>query len=182
MTIAEVLDKFLQQKAALTTAILQADDKLTENERRICEERERTVLLEQEIKAQEERQHQLEEKMEIEQQNNEERLRQVIQKMEDEMFLQQQETKLAMESKLRDQTVLVEKGFQEKANSMAQEIEELKRKNVEVEKRTSRSYAQMIADQERRNAQNMEVLRQQDQQQMHAINSRPRPRSGCCIQ
>ncbi|KAI7792073.1 guanylate-binding protein 1 [Triplophysa rosa] len=180
--IAEVLDKFLQQKAALTTAILQADDKLTENERRICEERERAVLLEQEIKAQEERQRQLEEKMEIEQQNNEERLRQVIQKMEDEMFLQQQETKLAMESKLREQTVLMEKGFQEKANSMAQEIEELKRKNAQVEERTSRSFAQMIADQERRNAQNMEVLRQRHQQQMHAINRRPRPRSGCCIQ
>ncbi len=31
-----MLEKFLQQKVAVTTAILQADDKLTENERRIC--------------------------------------------------------------------------------------------------------------------------------------------------
>ncbi|XP_056603484.1 guanylate-binding protein 6-like [Triplophysa dalaica] len=37
--IAEVLEKFLQHTATLTTAILQADDKLTENERRICGKR-----------------------------------------------------------------------------------------------------------------------------------------------
>uniref|UniRef100_A0A8C2J1S8 GB1/RHD3-type G domain-containing protein n=1 Tax=Cyprinus carpio TaxID=7962 RepID=A0A8C2J1S8_CYPCA len=175
--------KFLQQKAAVTTAILQADDKLTENERRICEERERAVLLEQEIKAQEERQRQLKEKMVIEEQNNEERVRQVIQKMEEEMSFQQQETQRAMDSKLREQAALMEKGFQEKANKMSSEIEQLRRNNKEVEDRKSREFAQMIADQERRNAQNLEVLRQQHRQQMEAINSRPRPSSrGCSIQ
>uniref|UniRef100_A0A8C1Y9V1 GB1/RHD3-type G domain-containing protein n=1 Tax=Cyprinus carpio TaxID=7962 RepID=A0A8C1Y9V1_CYPCA len=178
--IAEVLEKFLQQKVAVTTAILQADDKLTENERKICEERERAVLLEQEIKAQEERQRQLEEKMEIEEQNNEERVRQVIQKMEEEMSFQQQETQRAMDSKLREQAALMEKGFQEKANKMSSEIEQLRRNNKEVEDRKSREFAQMIADQERRNAENMEVLRQQHRQQMEEINSRPRPSSGGC--
>ncbi|XDV25998.1 hypothetical protein PO909_029814, partial [Leuciscus waleckii] len=182
--IAEVLEKFLQEKVAVTTAILQADDKLTENERRICEERERAVLLEQEIIAQEERQRQLEEKMETEQQNNEERVRQVIERMEEEMSRQQQETKRAMESKLREQSALMEKGFQEKADRMTWEIKELKRKNAEVEESTSAKYAQMISDQQRRNEQNMEVLRQQHRQQMQAINSRPRPasRSTCSIQ
>ncbi|XP_026099338.1 guanylate-binding protein 1-like [Carassius auratus] len=178
--IAEVLEKFLQQKVAVTTAILQADDKLTENERSICEERERAVLLEQEIKAQEEKQRQLEEKMEIEEQNNEERVRQVIQKMEEEMSFQQQETQRAMDSKLREQAALMEKGFQEKANKMASEIEQLRRNNKEVEDRKSRVFAQMIADQERRNAQNLEVLRQQHRRQMQAINNRPRPSSGGC--
>ncbi|XP_077065789.1 guanylate-binding protein 4-like [Siphateles boraxobius] len=183
--IAEVLEKFLQEKVAVTTAILQADDKLTENERRICEERERAVLLEQEIIAQEERQRQLEEKMETEQQNNEERVRQVIERMEKEMSRQQQETKRAMESKLREQSALMEKGFQEKADRMAWEIKELTRKNAVVEESTSRKYAQMISDQQRRNEQNMEVLRQQHRQQMQAINSRPRPASrssSCSIQ
>uniref|UniRef100_A0A672KRN2 Guanylate-binding protein 3-like n=1 Tax=Sinocyclocheilus grahami TaxID=75366 RepID=A0A672KRN2_SINGR len=146
--VAEVLEKFLQQKVAVTTAILQADDKLTENERRICEERERAVLLEQEMKAQEQRQHQLEEKMVIEEQNNEERVRQVIQKMEEEMFVQQQETKHAMDSKLREQAALMEKGFQENANKMASEIEQLRRRNKEVEDSKSRELAKMIADQD----------------------------------
>ncbi|KAL0961714.1 hypothetical protein UPYG_G00330740 [Umbra pygmaea] len=113
--IAEVLEKFLQDKVSVATAILQADDKLTENERRIFEERERAVLLEQEIKAQEERQRQLEEKMATEQQNNEDRVRQVIERMEEEISRQQQETQRAMESKLREQSALMEKGFQEKS-------------------------------------------------------------------
>ncbi|KAK9976683.1 hypothetical protein ABG768_021888, partial [Culter alburnus] len=138
-------------------------------------ERERAVLLEQEIIAQEERQRQLEEKMETEQQNNEERVRQVIEMMEEEMSRQQQETKRAMESKMREQAALMEKGFQEKADRMAWEIDELKRNNADVEESMSRKYGQMIADQQRRNEQNMEVLRQQHTQQMQAINSRPAP-------
>nr|XP_055045677.1 guanylate-binding protein 1-like isoform X1 [Misgurnus anguillicaudatus] len=180
---AEVLEKFLHEKAAITTSILQADNKLTENERRICEERERAVLLEQEIKAQEEKQRHLEEKMEIERQNNEERMRQVIQMMEDEMFLQKQETERAMESKLREKAALMEKGFQEKADKMAREIDELRRKNAEAVAGTSRSYSQMIENQQRRHDQNMEALRQQHRQQMEQINRRPRcstPR--CSIQ
>lgn len=118
--------------------------------------------------------------MEIEEQNNEERVRQVIQKMEEEMSFQQQETQRAMDSKLREQAALMEKGFQEKANKMASEIEELRRNNKEVEDRKSREFAQMIADQERRNAQNLEVMRQQHRRQMQAINNRPRPSSGGC--
>lgn len=123
--------------------------------------------------------------MAIEEQNNEERVRQVIQKMEEEMFVQQQETKRAMDSKLREQAALMEKGFQERANKMASEVEQLRRNNKEVEERKSREFAKMIADQEQRNAQNMEVLRQQHRQQMDAINSRPRPRPAsrsCSIQ
>lgn len=122
--------------------------------------------------------------METEQQNNEERVRQVIERMEEEMSRQQQETKRAMESKLREQSDLMEKGFEAKADRMTWEINELKRKNAEVEESASRKYAQMISDQQRRNEQNMEVLRQQHAQQMQAINNRPRPasRSSCSIQ
>ncbi len=112
--------------------------------------------------------------------NNEERVRQVIQKMEEEMFVQQQETKRAMDRKLREQAALMEKGFQERANKMVCEREELRRKNKEVDERKSREIAKMIADQEQRNAQNMEVLSQQHRQQMDAINSRPRPASRSC--
>ncbi|KAK7122120.1 hypothetical protein R3I93_023056 [Phoxinus phoxinus] len=182
--IAEVLEKFLQEKVAVTTAIQQADDKLTENERRICEERERAVLLEQEMIAQEERQRQLEEKMKTEQQNNEERARQIMLRKQEEMSRQQQETKRAMESKQREQAALLEKSFQEKADRMARESAELQRKNAEQEEIAARTYAQMIADQQQRNEQNMEVLRQQHIQQMQAIHYRPRPRSesSCSIQ
>ncbi|XP_043094396.1 guanylate-binding protein 6 isoform X2 [Puntigrus tetrazona] len=43
--VAEVLEKFLQQKIVITTAILQADDQLTENDRRICVCQSRGMML-----------------------------------------------------------------------------------------------------------------------------------------
>ncbi len=42
---------------------------------------------------------------------------------------------------------------------MACEVEQLRRNNKEEEERKSRVFAQMIADQEQRNAQNMEVMK-----------------------
>ncbi len=85
-----------------------------------------------------------------------------------------------MDRKLREQAALMKKGFQERANKMVCEREQLRRKNKEVEERKSREFAKMIADQEQINAQNMEVLCQQQRQQMDAINSRPRPASRSC--
>ncbi|KAI2645841.1 Guanylate-binding protein 1 [Labeo rohita] len=178
--ITEVLEKFLQQKVPVTTSILKADNKLTENDRRICEEREKAVLLEQKNKAQDERQRQLEMKMVTEQKNNEERVRQITQKMNTEMLLQRQEMNRAMDSKLWEKTAMMERGFQEKANQMNWEIQELRRKNNEAEERKSRESAQLIANIERRNAQNMEALRQQHREQIAAINSRPRHQSSSC--
>ncbi|RXN38378.1 zinc finger BED domain-containing 1-like protein [Labeo rohita] len=135
------------------------------------EERERADLLQQKNKAQDERQRQLEMKMVTEQQNNEERVRQITQKMNTEMLLQKQEMNRAMDSKLREKTVMMERGFQEKANQMNWEIQELRRKNNEAEERKSREFAQLIANMEQRNAQNMEVLRQQHREQIAAIYS-----------
>ncbi|KAI2645845.1 Guanylate-binding protein 1 [Labeo rohita] len=169
--ITEVLEKFLQQKVPVTTSILKADNKLKPKMIEGFVERERADLLQQKNKAQDERQRQLEMKMVTEQQNNEERVRQITQKMNTEMLLQKQEMNRAMDSKLREKTVMMERGFQEKANQMNWEIQELRRKNNEAEERKSREFAQLIANMEQRNAQNMEVLRQQHREQIAAIYS-----------
>ncbi|KAL1281412.1 hypothetical protein QQF64_000215 [Cirrhinus molitorella] len=176
----EVSEKFLKEKVPVATAIQNADNKLTENEQRICEERQKAVLLEQEIKAQDERQRQLEKKIETEQQNNAERMRQVMEKMNMEMSLQKQEMNRAMDSKLREQTDMMMNGFQEKANQMNWEIQELKRKNNDTEERKSREFKEFLEHMERRNAQNMEVLQQQHREQMNAMNWRPKQKSSSC--
>ncbi|XP_016411484.1 GTPase IMAP family member 7-like [Sinocyclocheilus rhinocerous] len=80
------------------------------------EETEKAVILEQEIKAKEEEQRQLLEKMDAERRSNEERMRQMREKMDEEMRLQREEVERAMDSKLREQAALLEKGFQEKAD------------------------------------------------------------------
>ncbi|XP_056333027.1 guanylate-binding protein 1 [Danio aesculapii] len=178
--IAEVLEKFLQQKAAVTTAILQADDKLTENDRKICEERERAVLLEQQVEVQEQTRLQLEQQMETQQRNNEEQIQQMLQQMQTELSLQQTHMQRALDCKLKEQAHMLEQGFQEQAHRMGTEIQQLQNRNRELEDRRNQELAQMMEAQEQRNNEKMEILRQQHQQQIQAINSRPRPASRSC--
>ncbi|KAA0703670.1 Guanylate-binding protein 3 [Triplophysa tibetana] len=129
----EVLKEFLKQKSVDSKAILQADKKLTQKEKIIKEEQEKAALLNQEIKAKEEEQRQLVEKMEAERRSNEERMRLMKEKMDEEIRLQKEEAERAMDSKLKEQAALLKKGFKDKADRMTQEIEEFKRQNTEAE-------------------------------------------------
>ncbi|XP_042601001.1 guanylate-binding protein 1-like isoform X1 [Cyprinus carpio] len=91
----EVLEEFLKQKSLDSKAILQADKKLTEKEKKIKDKKEKAALLQQEIKAKEEKQRQLEEKIEAERESNEERMRQMKEKMDKELRLQREENERA---------------------------------------------------------------------------------------
>ncbi|XP_050975411.1 guanylate-binding protein 1-like [Labeo rohita] len=178
-----VLEEFLKQRSVDSKAILQADKKLTEKEKKIKEETEKAVLLEQEIKAKEETQRQLEEKMEAEKQSNEERIRQMKEKMDEEMRLQREEAQRAMDSKLREQTALLEKGFQEKADRMSQEMEEFKRQNTEAESNRAREFAELLENSNKRHEESMAMMMKQHSEQMRALQQQMSSRSsgGCCI-
>uniref|UniRef100_A0A8C2K158 GB1/RHD3-type G domain-containing protein n=1 Tax=Cyprinus carpio TaxID=7962 RepID=A0A8C2K158_CYPCA len=178
-----VLEVFLKQKSVDSKAILQADKKLTEKEKKIKEETEKAILLEQEIKAKEEEQRQLQEKMEAEKQSNEERMRQMKEKMDEEIRLQREEAERAMDSKLREQAALMEKGFQEKADRMSQEMEEFKRQNAEAESNRAREFAELLENSNKRHEESMAMMMQQHREQMNALQKQmsARPSGGCCI-
>uniref|UniRef100_A0A671M0I9 Guanylate-binding protein 1-like n=1 Tax=Sinocyclocheilus anshuiensis TaxID=1608454 RepID=A0A671M0I9_9TELE len=118
--VEDTLEEFLKQKSVESNAILQADNKLTEKEKKIMGEK---------INTKEQKQRQLEEKMEAERRSIEERMRQMREKMDEEMRLQREEAEHAMDSKLREQAALLDKGFQEKADRMSEEMEDFRRKN-----------------------------------------------------
>uniref|UniRef100_A0A671KMI9 Guanylate-binding protein 1-like n=1 Tax=Sinocyclocheilus anshuiensis TaxID=1608454 RepID=A0A671KMI9_9TELE len=178
-----VLEGFLKQKSVDSKAILQADKKLTEKEKKIKEETEKAILLEQEIKAKEEAQRQLLEKMEAERQSNEERMRQMKEKMDEEMRLQREEAERAMDSKLREQAALLEKGFQEKADRMSQEMEVFKRQNTEAESNRAREFAELLENSNKRHEESMAMMMQQHREQMKALQQQMSARcsGGCCI-
>ncbi|XP_042610366.1 guanylate-binding protein 1-like [Cyprinus carpio] len=178
-----VLKVFLKQKSVDSKAILQADKKLTEKEKKIKEETEKAILLEQEIKAKEEQQRQLLERMEAEKQSNEERMRQMKEKMDEEMRLQREEAERAMDSKLREQAALLEKGFKEKADRMSQEMEEFKRQNAEAESNRAREFAELLENSNKRHEESMAMMMQQHREQMNALQKQmsARPPGGCCI-
>ncbi|ROL49845.1 Guanylate-binding protein 1 [Anabarilius grahami] len=175
----EILEEFLKQKSVDSKAILQADKKLTENEKKIKEEREKAALLHQEVKAKEEKQRQLEEKMEAEKQSNEERMRQMKVKMDEELRLQREEADRAMDSKLREQAALLEKGFKDKADRMGQEMEEFKRRNAEAESNRAKEFSEMLENSNRRHEESMAMMMEQHREQMQAIQEMNK--GGCCI-
>ncbi|KAK2892417.1 hypothetical protein Q8A67_012405 [Cirrhinus molitorella] len=180
----EVLEEFLKQKSVDSKAILQADKKLTEKEKKIKEEQEKAVLLEQEVKAKEEKQRQLEEKMEAERQSNEERMRQMKEKMDEEIRLQREEDERAMDSKLREQADLLEKGFKEKADLMRKENEEFKRRSAEAETNRAKEFAATIENANRRHEETMTMMMQNNREQMMAIMQMNKERPSllpCCI-
>ncbi|XP_066511735.1 guanylate-binding protein 1-like isoform X2 [Hoplias malabaricus] len=127
----DVLEEFLKQWNVEANAILQTDNKLTENERKIEEERERAALIEQKQKAAEEKQREMEQVMKVEKESNQERMQQMERKFQEEWRQQQEELEKAVESKLCEQKVLLEKNYKDKAELMGLEIEQLKKEKVQ---------------------------------------------------
>ncbi|XP_037386909.1 guanylate-binding protein 3-like isoform X2 [Pygocentrus nattereri] len=127
LTAEDVLEEFLRARNVEAHSILQTDKKLTENEKKIKEEREKAALIEQQKKAAEEKHMELEKVLQVERESHQERLQQVKEKFEEEKRLQQEELNKALESKVAEQKDLMEKGFKEKAKLLGQEIEQLKK-------------------------------------------------------
>ncbi|XP_030641365.1 guanylate-binding protein 1-like [Chanos chanos] len=127
----DVLEEFMKEKSAESNAILQADQKLTENEKMMQEERERTALMEQRVKAEQEKKEKMEKSIEEVRRSYEERMKQMEEKMEEERHQQQKEMELAIESKLKEQSNLLEKGFKEKADLLNEEIQQLRKEKSE---------------------------------------------------
>ncbi|XP_043094390.1 guanylate-binding protein 1-like isoform X3 [Puntigrus tetrazona] len=173
----DTLEEFLKQKSTASNAVLRADNKLTEKEKKIMEEREKTILLAQEINTKEQQQRQLEEKMEAEKRSNDERMRQMKEKMDEEMKLQREEAERAMDCKLKEQAALLEKGFQDKADIMNEEIKDFRTKSENREKENDKLLKQMTANMKKRHADTMNMMKKQHLEQMEAIRNMPRPSS-----
>ncbi|XP_030641364.1 guanylate-binding protein 1-like [Chanos chanos] len=127
----DVLEEFMKERSAESNSILQADQKLTENEKRMQEERERTALMEQRVKAEEERRKEMEKKLEEMRRSHEQRIKQMEEKMKRESCQQKKELELAIESKVKEQRALLEKGFKEKADLLNNQIQQLREQIAE---------------------------------------------------
>ncbi|KAA0718778.1 Guanylate-binding protein 1 [Triplophysa tibetana] len=126
-----VLNEILNEKEAEGKSILHADEKLTENDRKIQEEKEKTALLEQKCKEEEEKRTESEQMMVVEQERLQDRMKQIEEKVKQEMEQQQEEMERAVESKVKEQEALMNKGFKEKAELMEDEIKNLKKQQDE---------------------------------------------------
>lgn len=95
------------------------------------EEKEKASLLQQKYKEEEEKRIECERMMDVEQERQEDRIKQMKEKFDKEMEQQQEEMERAMESKVKEREALLDKGFKEKAELMEEEIRNLKKRQEE---------------------------------------------------
>ncbi|XP_052378530.1 guanylate-binding protein 2-like isoform X2 [Oncorhynchus keta] len=144
----EILEQFLRDKSLEKNSILQADKKLTENEKKIHEEQEKRAMAEQAVKMEAEKQHQLEKLIQERERSHQEGICQLETKMVQEAKEKQHELERALDSKLREQENLMAKGFTEKEAAMKEEIQSLREKGEEKEEqsRNFRAIAQGVME------------------------------------
>ena len=101
-------------------------------------------MQEQKVKAEEQRSLDLQRALEDERRSQEARVRCLQEKMEEEMQLQREELKQALDSKLKEQREMLEKGFKDQADIMGQEIEQLKKEMQKIQEVKPGFFEQVI--------------------------------------
>ncbi|XP_048881951.1 guanylate-binding protein 1-like isoform X3 [Brienomyrus brachyistius] len=122
----EILKNFLKEKSVESAAVMLADKKLTEKEKKIHEEREKAALLAQQKKAEEEKRLQMEKILKDERESHEKAVEVIRKKMEDEVALQKKELEMTLECKLKEQRDLMQQGFKAKSDEMKRAINSLR--------------------------------------------------------
>uniref|UniRef100_A0A8C0IS10 GB1/RHD3-type G domain-containing protein n=1 Tax=Chelonoidis abingdonii TaxID=106734 RepID=A0A8C0IS10_CHEAB len=117
----EALEQFLASKKAEAEAVLKADNLLTEAEKHVAEEKQKAELLEQQRKAAEEKQLQMEQLMKDQERSHQENVKQLEAKVAEELASARQEAERALQSKLKEQEAMLQKGFAEKARNKRDE-------------------------------------------------------------
>ncbi|XP_071197630.1 guanylate-binding protein 1-like [Salvelinus alpinus] len=168
----EVLEQFLKGKSAESNAILHADKKLTENEKKIQADKKKTAELEQEKAASKEQQAEMERKIENMGRGQEKYLKEMEEKMEKERKQQQQEFNRTLDRRMQEQKDLLEMGHKEKAELMRQEIEEIK-KNNQLERDANTQNQKALLNDCKRQA-------EKHKRKMHALMGKRNNRSHVC--
>uniref|UniRef100_A0A8C2DUK2 Guanylate-binding protein 1-like n=1 Tax=Cyprinus carpio TaxID=7962 RepID=A0A8C2DUK2_CYPCA len=122
-----VLNEFLNERGPEAKSILYMDTKLTENDRKIEEQKEKNALLEQKFKEEEEKRIESERMMQAEKERQQDQMRQMQEKFNKELEQQQQEMNRAIESKLMEREEMIKKNMTEKADLLNEEITNLKK-------------------------------------------------------
>ncbi|TRY66321.1 hypothetical protein DNTS_024317 [Danionella cerebrum] len=122
-----ILNEFLNERGAEAQSILYTDTKMTENDRKIKEEKERNDLLVQKVKEEEEKNLETQRMMLAEKERQEDRIRQMEEQFQKEREQQKQELDRAIESKVKEREELLKKDFKDKADMLNEEIKDLKK-------------------------------------------------------
>ncbi|KAF4076580.1 hypothetical protein AMELA_G00216810 [Ameiurus melas] len=141
MMSEEVLHEYLKEKDQFGKNILLADQCLTEAEQDKEVERLKKEVLEQKNKSLEEMNQFQEQTLQDQKRTYEQHIIQLLERMEKESARAKEDNERVLDAKLREQSILMEAGFKERAAQMNKEIESLKgeMKNDDESKRSTLS-------------------------------------------
>ncbi|XP_047018496.1 guanylate-binding protein 1 isoform X2 [Ictalurus punctatus] len=139
MMSEEVLHEYLREKDQFVNNILLADQRLTEAEQYKEVERLKKEVLEQKNKSLEEMKQFQEQTLQDQKRTYEQHVTQLLERMEKESARAKEDNERVLDAKLREQRILMEEGFKERAAQMNVEIESLKgeMKNDDESKRST---------------------------------------------
>ncbi|XP_065430016.1 guanylate-binding protein 3-like isoform X6 [Chrysemys picta bellii] len=130
----ELLQEFLQSKAAVAQSILQTDEALTEKEKEMAAERARAEAAEREQQVLKQKEAELQQKLEDQDRSYQENLRQLETKLEDERKKLLEEQGKMLDQKLKEQEALLKEGFWEEAGRLGNQIWHLQQQNEKIQK------------------------------------------------
>ncbi|XP_050016098.1 guanylate-binding protein 1-like isoform X1 [Alexandromys fortis] len=156
----EVLQTYLQSKEAVSNAILQTDQSLTEKEKEIEVERKRAESALAAAKLLEETQKKNEKLMEQKERSYQEHMRQLTQKIENDRIQLKAEQERTLAIKLQEQKQLLQEGFREESRKLQEEMKNVEKRYKEkmdhMEAESSKTKVKIMEEMQRKYDQLME--------------------------
>ncbi|MEE6509892.1 hypothetical protein FKM82_028351 [Ascaphus truei] len=122
----EVLQEFLKDKEGVEAAILQADQALTQSQKEMEEQRSQAEAAERDRQILQENNGRLEKLMEDEQRRYEQHEKMLREKLEEDSLRMIRENEWLIEQKLKAQQDLLSAGFNQRADALQREIQDLR--------------------------------------------------------
>uniref|UniRef100_D3ZKU6 Guanylate binding protein 1 n=1 Tax=Rattus norvegicus TaxID=10116 RepID=D3ZKU6_RAT len=156
----EVLQKYLQSKESISTAILQTDQNLTKKEKEIEVERKKAESAQAAAKVLEETQKKNEQLMEQKERSYQEHMRQLTEKMEKVRIQLKAEQERTLSLKLQEQNQLLQEGFQKESRKLQEEMKNVEKRYKEkidhMKAESSKTTAKLIEETQKRYGQILE--------------------------
>eukprot|EP00073_Rattus_norvegicus_P021690 XP_006233487.1 PREDICTED: guanylate-binding protein 1 [Rattus norvegicus] len=173
----EVLQKYLQSKEAITTAILQTDQSLTEKEKEIEVERKKAESAQAAAKLLEETQKKNEKLMEQKERSYQEHMKQLTEKMENDRIQLKAEQERILSLKLQEQKQLLQEGFREESRKLQEEMKNVEKRYKETMDHMKAESSKTKEEMQRKYEQMLEKDRNHQEHTLHMIEKMERDRA-----
>ncbi|XP_062407087.1 guanylate-binding protein 1-like [Sardina pilchardus] len=158
----EIMEEFIKNNWVQSESIRQADSMLSEKEIEISEERQKTRLLEQKVKAEEEEKQRLKAQLGAAIENLENKIKLMEENNVKNMKQREEEFDKVLQIKMREQEEMLKKGYAKQAEMLMLEIEEVKRSHAAYQAMQDKKFELMM--------EKCQMDRQEYQQAMSQIN------------